>query len=71
MKIGTKIRVGWKMKKYNNQFKTRQGIIDEASRFFEDRFGNPCLTFLTEDGYRTAVNYVVKPLKGGSNGRSN
>ena len=34
MKIGTKVLVGWKMKKYDNKFKTRQGIIDEASRFF-------------------------------------
>ena len=65
MKIGTKIRVGWKMKKYNNQFKTRQGIIDEASIFFEDRFGNPCLTFLTDEGHRTAVNYTITVIKKG------
>ena len=71
MKIGTKVIVGWKMKKYDNQFRTRQGIIDEASKFFTAKNGDHCLTFLTSEGHRTAVNYVIKPLKGGSNGRSN
>ena len=52
------------MKKYGNQFKTRQGIIDKKSGPFEDRNGNPCFTFLTKDGYRTAVNYTIKPLRG-------
>ena len=64
MKIGTKVLVGWKMKKYGNQFKTRQGIIDQKSGPFEDRNGNPCFTFLTKDGYRTAVNYTIKQLRG-------
>ena len=47
-----------------DQFKTRQGIIDKKSGPFEDRNGNPCFTFLTKDGYRTAVNYTIKPLRG-------
>lgn len=68
MKIGTKVLVGWKMKKYDNKFKTRQGIIDEASRFFVAKNGDQCLTFKTSKGHRTAVNYTVKPLKGGLNG---
>lgn len=65
MKIGTKVIVGWKMKKYDNQFKTRQGIIDEASKFFTAKNGDECLTFLTDEGHRTAVNYTITVIKKG------
>jgi hypothetical protein len=61
--MNTKIKVSWFAKKYNETI-FRNGVFDNQSKTWNDKKGNPCLTYFDtlRQGYRTAVNYQMKEV---------
>jgi hypothetical protein len=58
MKVGTKFKIGYRAKKYNNEFIWRQGMWTEDCKIWSDKKGNPIFTYydLEREGYRNATN---------------
>ena len=58
MKVGTKFKIGYRAKKYNNEFIWREGIWTEDSRIWTDKSGQAIFTYydVGREGYRSATN---------------
>jgi hypothetical protein len=58
MKVGTKFKIGYRAKKYNNEFIWREGIWTEDSRIWTDKSGQAIFTYydVEREGYRSATN---------------
>jgi hypothetical protein len=58
MKVGTKFKIGYRAKKYNNEFIWREGIWTEDSRIWTDKSGQAIFTYydVEREGYRRATN---------------
>ena len=57
MKVGTKFKIGYRAKKYNNEFIWREGIWTEDSRIWTDKSGQAIFTYydVEKEGYRNAT----------------
>jgi hypothetical protein len=72
MKVGTKFKIGYKAKKYNNEFIWREGIWTEDSRIWTDKSGQVIFTYydVEREGYRSATNdwvFTSSTIKQGVN----
>jgi hypothetical protein len=72
MKVGTKFKIGYRAKKYNNEFIWREGIWTEDSRIWTDKSGQAIFTYydVERDGYRSATNdwvFTSSTIKQGVN----
>ena len=72
MKIGTKFKIGYRAKKYNNEFIWREGIWTEDSRIWTDKSGQAIFTYydVEREGYRSATNdwvFTSSTIKQGVN----
>jgi hypothetical protein len=72
MKVGTKFKIGYRAKKYNNEFIWREGIWTEDSRIWTDKSGQAIFTYydVEREGYRRATNdwvFTSSTIKQGVN----
>jgi len=72
MKVGTKFKIGYRAKKYNNKFIWREGIWTEDSRIWTDKSGQAIFTYydVEREGYRSATNdwvFTSSTIKQGVN----
>jgi hypothetical protein len=72
MKVGTKFKIGYRAKKYNNEFIWREGIWTEDSRIWTDKSGQAIFTYydVEREGYRSATNdwvFTSSTIKQGVN----
>jgi hypothetical protein len=72
MKVGTKFKIGYRAKKYNNEFIWREGIWTEDSRIWTDKSGQAIFTYydVEREGYRSATNdwvFTSSTVKQGAN----
>ena len=61
MKIGTKFKVGYRAKKYNNEFIWRDAEWTDGCDIWTDKSGQTILTYwdIANNGFRSAVNDFV------------
>ena len=72
MKVGTKFKIGYRAKKYNNEFIWREGILTEDSKIWTDKSGQAIFTYydVEREGYRRATNdwvFTSSTIKQGVN----
>ena len=61
MKVGTKFKIGYKAKKYNDEFIWREGIWTDECKMWTDKSGQAIFTYydLDANDYRTAKDYTI------------
>ena len=57
MKVGPKFRIGYKAKKYNDEFIWREAIWTDECKMWSDKSGQPIFTYfdIERNGYRNAT----------------
>jgi|TARA_Y100000310_G_scaffold246056_1_gene251180 hypothetical protein len=72
MKVGTKFKIGYRAKKYNDEFIWREGIWTDECRMWTDKSGQAIFTYydVEKEGYRNATRdwvFTSSTIKQGVN----